>query len=181
MVQGATSILLVEDDNDVAGLIIDHVERAMKVRVTHVHSAAEAVRENTAEPRDVVLADVSLPDRDDLSLARELRRATDSEVVLMTEAPTLGRAIEAMRLGVRDIFTKPFDLVRLTNSLHEAADARRHRRLEQARYDRLRRVSARIIRERRTLQQRVELVCRDLVGAYRRLAEKVVAQQGESD
>jgi DNA-binding NtrC family response regulator len=126
----------------------------------------------------VVLASLPADDQDEMNLVRELRREAECEILLMTDHPTLGRAVEAMRLGVRDLFTKPFDMGRLTTALEEAIEARRHRRQERLRYERLRRVSARILRERRTLRQRVDLVCRDLVGAYRRLAEKVVAQRG---
>jgi len=180
-VQRPTRILLVENDTDIAEMIIDHVERTLSARVTHVKSAADAVRQNNDNPFDVVLADMSLPDCSDLGLAREIRRSADTEVVLMTDQPTLGRAIEAMRLGVRDMYTKPFDLARLSDSVEEAARSRRQRARERLRYDRLRRVSGRIIRERRALRQRVDLVCRDLVGAYRRLAEKVVSQWGMAE
>jgi DNA-binding NtrC family response regulator len=86
-----------------------------------------------------------------------------------------------MRLGVRDMFAKPFDLARLGESVERAAADHRKRRSERLRSERLRRVSGRIVRERRAMRQRVDLVCRDLVGAYRRLAEKYVAQLGTSE
>ena len=47
------------------------------------------------------------------------------------------------------------------------------RRHQQRRYRRLRRLSSRIVRERRDLRQRIDLVCRDFVQAYRRLAQRV--------
>jgi FixJ family two-component response regulator len=92
----------------------------------------------------------------------------------MTEKPTVGRALEAMRIGIRDMLPKPFALSQLGESVTQAVEDHHKRDRQQLRYDRLRRVSSRIIKERRVLRQRVDLVCRDLVGAYRRLAEKVV-------
>jgi DNA-binding NtrC family response regulator len=175
------SILLVEDDDDVATMVADYVQQTMRARVKRVNTASEAVRSAMDEHHDVVLADVKLPDCNDLELARELRRDGDCEIVLMTGKPTLGRALEAMRLGVRDMLPKPFDMHRLGHTLERAVSAHRDRHREQLRYDRLRRVSSRIIRERRLLKQRVDLVCRDLVGAYRRLAEKVVAHRDGLD
>ncbi len=172
-----TNILLVEDDDEMAGMLADYIERTVKARVQRVTTASDAICSSMAEKPDVVLADVDLPDSDDLELARELRRDADCEVILMTGQPTLGRALGAMRLGVRDMLAKPFDLSRLGRSLDEAVTVHRERNRERLRYDRLRRVSSRIIRERRVLRQRIDLVCRDLVGAYRRLAEKFVDQR----
>ncbi len=177
MAQRPTSVLLVENDESLADMIIDHLERSMSVRITHVGTAAEAVCSQMSEPHDVVLIDLALPDCGDLSLARELKKGADSEVIVMTDTPSLGKAVEAMRLGVRDMLTKPFDVARLSSTLQNAAESSRQRVREHLRNERLRRVSGRIIRERRLMRQRVDLVCRDLVGAYRRLAEKVVAQR----
>lgn len=181
MPQNPASILLVEDDDATADVIVDYIERTTKARVTRVNTASEARSSACANRHQVVLADLSLSDSDDLDLARDLRRDTESEIILMTDHPTLGRALEAMRLGVRDMLPKPFDLHRLGRALDDVLTARRQRDRDQLRYDRLRRVSSRIIRERRLLRQRVELVCRDLVGAYRRLAEKVVDQRHVSE
>jgi DNA-binding NtrC family response regulator len=181
MPQNPASILLVEDDDATADVLVDYLEQTTKAGVKRVNTASEARAAALAGHHDVVLADMGLPDCDDLDLARDLRRDSDSEIILMADRPTLGRALEAMRIGVRDMLPKPFDLQRLGRTLDQALTAHRKRDREQLRNDRLRRVSSRIIRERRVLRQRVDLVCRDLVGAYRRLAEKVVEQRELAD
>ena len=48
------------------------------------------------------------------------------------------------------------------------------RRQHQAKYRRMRDLLRRVIRERRDLNQRIDLVCRDLVGANRRLVHRVL-------
>jgi hypothetical protein len=53
--------------------------------------------------------------------------------------------------------------------IHRQAQGRKARR----RYKRLRLLTARILRERRDLKQRTDLICQDLVNAYRGLAQKV--------
>ncbi len=42
----------------------------------------------------------------------------------------------------------------------------------------MRELVRRVIRERRDLNRRVELVCRDLVGAHRRLVTRVLSSEG---
>lgn len=181
MSQAPASILLVEQDDAMADMIVDYVERNVRGTVRRVKTASEAVACCIADNHDVILADLSLPDNEDLELARELRRDADCQLILMTDHPTLGRALEAMRLGVRDMLPKPFDLHRLGRSIEQALSAHRDQNRNRLRYDRLRRVSSRIIRERRVLRQRVDVVCRDLVSAYRRLAEKVVDHRRASE
>lgn len=178
MFDSAGNILLIEDDDEVASMIEDFVRHRLRANVTRVTTADEALKAMDTGHKDVVLADLNLPDACDLRLVRQIRESDDCEVVLMTGQPTLGRAMEAIRLGVREMFAKPFDLHRLGETLERAIADHRQRHRDKLRYDRLRRVSSHIIRERRVLKERVNLVCRDLVGAYRRLAEKVIDHRG---
>ncbi len=174
MLEGARGVLLVEDDLAVADTIVCHVERTLRARVTHVRSASEAVRCAQEHPHEVVIADLLLPDTDGLDLIRQLRASIDPAVVALTDNPTVGTTIEAMHLGVIDLFTKPVDVQRLTAVLEHTLERRDRQRREQLRRRRLRQLTSRIVRERRSLRQRMDLVCRDLVHAYRRLAEQFV-------
>ena len=171
---GRATILIVEDDDLLAEMLGEHLASAVGASVVRASDASEALRADDDCPPDLMITDVLLPDGDGLDLIRSIRSRRDYPVLLMTGQPTLGRAVEAMRLGVADMFTKPFDLRRLAQVVKEALAAhhtqqRRHRRLE-----RLEKLSRKVIRERRELQQRIDLVCRDLVGSYRDLAERFV-------
>lgn len=179
MKKKCVEILLVEPDDELADLIVGHVESALGAQVTRFETACEALGAYAEQAPDIVISEMQLPDRDGLSLAREVHadRDTDSAVILITDRPTVGRAIEAMRLGVRDLFTKPFDMSRLSHVIEQEAQELAERRRDSRRAARLRRVARRIIRERRDLRQRVDLICRDLVSAYHRLATKVAATQ----
>ncbi len=172
-------VLLVEQDVELADTIAECVERSLRAHVARVGTADEAVAACAAKTPDVVIAEMQLPDCDGLSLARTLRNhlELDSSVILLSEQPTVGRAVEAMRLGVRDLFTKPFDMARLCHVVgHEMEEQRQRQRVER-RHIRLRRMVSRIVRERRDLRERIDLICRDVVTAYHRLAQKVTAQQ----
>jgi FixJ family two-component response regulator len=86
-----------------------------------------------------------------------------------------------MRLGVRDMMTKPFDLSHLTSTIKQLLDEQRQQQAKQQRSHRLRTLAGRIVRERRELRQRLDLLCRDFVHAHQRLAEKVVKDRELDD
>jgi len=174
-------LLLVEDDADVALMLSDHLTRTMPVDVTVVDNAESAVLADQDTPHDVVVADLLLPDVDGLQLIRRLRMQGDHAVILMSGQPTLTWAVEAMRLGCLDLLTKPFDLDRLTQAIKSALEDQAQERRDRIRRHRLRKATSRIIRERRQLRDRVDLLCRDLVRAYRDLARKVVETRGETN
>lgn len=173
MPERPVEVLLVEDDVELAEMIEHCLQDVMPCRVTHVVSVADALREELTTNHDVVLASMTFPDGDGLELTRGLRPTNSCPVILMAEDLTAERALEALRLRVTDLLIKPFDLAQMAETMREAAQREVRRRRDQLRSRRLRRVATRIIRERRDLRQRMDLICQDLVHAYRRLAQKV--------
>lgn len=177
-------ILIVDDDEEIATMVGDHLEAAFSdgainapITVRRATSARQAMDFFHARPADVVVADLALPDEDGLSMIRKMRDHAEPAVLIITGNATLGKAVESMRLGACDMLIKPFDLRRLSEAVHEAAKARLARRREEIRRRRLHELASRIVRERRELRRRVDLVCHDLVGAYRNLAARF-AEQG---
>ncbi|MCK6486101.1 MAG: response regulator [Phycisphaerae bacterium] len=144
-------------------------------------SSLEAARRLMESARfDVVVAEADMPDGSGLSLfLRETGGAADADRFLWTDQPTAEQALEALRLGAVDVFTHPHEPDEILLRLRRAAEARRRRRRETLRHARLRELSRRIIRDRREVRKQVDLVCRDLVGAYRELAEKVIGLSRE--
>lgn len=168
------TILIVEDDSSVADLLAEHLASTLDARLIRAASAADALHLDPGLTPDLALIDVLLPDGNGLDLIRVLRPAYP--VLLMTAQPTAGRAIEALRLGVRDLLTKPFDLQRLTRVIREQLTLHRRSERQRLRQQRQKRVIRKVLQERRALQERIDLLCTDLVGAYRDLAAKVTAQ-----
>lgn len=168
-----SDILLVEDDEDVAIMVADHLEHSLEARVRHVRDGEEAFDQALDRTPDLVVADLLLPGKNALSFVRRLNSLATVPVILMTGQPTLGRAVEALRLGVVDLFTKPFDLDRLSRVARRTLERSTRQQRQSRRLRRLQRVAARAVRRRRHLQQQLDLVCRDLVIAHRRLAERV--------
>lgn len=169
-------ILLIEDDDGVAEMVADHLQSTVNARVIRTRGASETLDMDLEGPVDVVLADICLPDGNGLDLVRVIQAAQDVAVVMMTGRATLARAVESLRLGVADLLIKPFELGRLTSVIQRLLAERRAQVRREQRMQRLRRVVRKALEDRRELQQRVDLVCRDLVGSYRELAERFVRQ-----
>ncbi|MFJ9904624.1 ATP-binding protein [Streptomyces sp. NPDC101152] len=72
------SVLIVEDNTDLAATYRTLLERHGH-RVTAVHTGADAVAAVGAEPFDVVLCDLGLPDMDGYAVARALRAGPDGD------------------------------------------------------------------------------------------------------
>ena len=166
-------ILLVEDDTDLAEMIQNYLAGALPVRITVAASTGEALGEELTHRHDLVIADLELGDGDALALIRQLRVSNRCPLILMAATFTAPDLIEAIHLGVRDVLVKPFAMQQMSDVLGRAIHRRLRRRRHQRRYQRLRLLTARILRERRDLKQRTDLICQDLVNAYRGLAQKV--------
>ncbi|MHC4156863.1 MAG: response regulator, partial [Planctomycetota bacterium] len=116
---------------------------------------------------------MSLPDADGLALIRELRAGNQCPIILLAEDPTVKETVQALRLQVADLLRKPFDLTDLSSAVSDLADKELKRRRDKKRVRRLKRLASRVVSERQDLNRRMDLVCRDFVHAYRRLAQKV--------
>jgi len=174
MAERSIEILLVESDAELSEMITRQLQAALGANVTAVATAGQALHEELTAQHDLVIASLELPDEDGLSLAREIRVDNPCPIILLAETIDVEEALAAMRIGVIDVFRKPFNLEDLTDLVEKAAEREIARRRIEARCRRLRRVASRIIRQRQDVNERMELLCRDFVQAYRRLAEKVV-------
>ena len=107
-------LLLVDDD---PVMILDQMRHALDSRGVHIdvaQTAEEGLRRVAAQPPDLILLDVHLPDRSGLEVYQQIR-AIDARipVIFITWAATADTAIEAMKEGAYDYLFKPLDLARL--------------------------------------------------------------------
>jgi DNA-binding NtrC family response regulator len=80
-------------------------------RVSLGASAEEALDLLSNEKVDLVMLDVIMPDRDGLSLLKEIQNLYPDVPVIMVSASTSVRpVVEAIRAGAYDYVTKPFDV-----------------------------------------------------------------------
>ena len=123
--QGAATILLIEDDSSLAANLCD-VLREDGLEVILCSRGDEGLRRAANEECDVVLTDLRLPGLGGLELVQQLHdRQPRLPVVLMTAHGTIETAIEATKLGAYDYLQKPFEMPALLAVLHRAVDAGR--------------------------------------------------------
>jgi DNA-binding response OmpR family regulator len=101
---GAVRILLVEDDLDIANALIPALRR-YGLMVTHVRTAADAL---AADPGDLVLLDLGLPDGDGINVCRQIRTVSDVPVIAVTARGEAADRVRGLRSGADDYVVKPF-------------------------------------------------------------------------
>lgn len=102
-------ILIAEDDRVQRDTIADILLKSGHTVMT-APSAREALEALDADPFDLLITDLRMPEMDGLELLREARRRRpELDVVLMTAHATVKTAITAMKEGAADYLEKPFD------------------------------------------------------------------------
>lgn len=94
-------------------------------RVAVANTGAEALEEAATRSPAVIILDLGLPDIDGIEVCRELRRWTDTPIIVLTAEGSESRKVEALDEGADDYVTKPFSTPEL---LARVRVALRHRR-----------------------------------------------------
>lgn len=172
-------VLVVTSDAMLVADLCDALDESFEARVLSAESIAEARERLSSCEFDMLFADGTF---DEGELAPLIAEATSSGLatVLIENELQAERVLAAMRAGVVDVLTQPVDFTHLEHVVEATLEVRRGARQDEVRRKRLRELSSRMIRDRRALRQRIDLLCRDLVAAYRRLAQKVASQETTS-
>jgi len=123
---GATRILVVEDERNVAETLIERL-RGVGYEVQHAPTAARARELAGAQPFQLMVLDVGLPDGDGFTLAPQLRAlAPRAALLFLTAHGNPEERVRGLELGADDYLTKPFHfrelLLRIQNCLKRAAE-----------------------------------------------------------
>jgi len=110
---GGGTILLVEDEEDIAALVRAYLERD-GFRVLWAMRGTEGLAE--LERNDVRLAilDLQLPDADGFDICRAIRTSSRLPVVMLTARDEAVDRVTGLELGADDYVTKPFSPRELT-------------------------------------------------------------------
>ena len=116
------SILVVEDNADLAANIADYLEghgHLVDIALDGVTGLHFAV----SQPHDVIVLDLMLPGIDGLTLCRRLRRDAQSAVpvLMLTARATLDDKVAGFAEGADDYLVKPFELRELEMRLRALA------------------------------------------------------------
>ena len=125
-------VLVVDDDEK----LLEALARALGSMGYEVDPEARperAVERARRRPPDAVIVDLRMPGMDGVTLARELRQdRPDLPVIVLTGFGTIRSAVEAVRHGVYDYLTKPFDLDEVDLTLRRALEHRDLKRRSEA-------------------------------------------------
>ena len=100
------NLVIVEDDINMRKSLEIALGEYEDLKIKSYKSAVEALKK-IEENTDLVITDINMPGMDGIEFIKELNGKFD--VIIMTGNATLNKAIESMRLGVKDFLTKPFD------------------------------------------------------------------------
>jgi two-component system response regulator HydG len=101
-------VLVVDDHSNMLRLMTKVLSE--DARVITARGGREAIELLKREPVAVVLADLSMPEVDGLEVFKACKSLRpDAQLVLMTAYASVPSAIEALRLGVFEYLTKPFE------------------------------------------------------------------------
>lgn len=108
------NVVIVEDDINMRKSLEIALGDYEEFSVKSYKSATEALKK-LSNDTDVIVTDINMPGMDGLEFIKELGGKYD--VIIMTGNATLNRAIESVRLGVKDFLTKPFDIDTLATAI----------------------------------------------------------------
>jgi DNA-binding NtrC family response regulator len=110
-------VLLVDDDHDVLGANARYL-RVNDLSVIVADNAGAALKRLQAEPVDIIVTDLRMPERDGLVFAREVREITPLlPIVFFSGYATVPEIVEAMKLGAVDFLEKAVEPEQLLNKI----------------------------------------------------------------
>lgn len=123
---GPGRLIVIDDEPEIRSMIADYLGKD-GYSVLRCGSGEELDLLLESGPADLVILDVSLPGEDGISIARRLRAAGQTPIIMLTALDDVVDRIVGLEVGADDYLTKPFDLrelrARVRAVLRRAASA----------------------------------------------------------
>lgn len=104
------SILVVDDDHEIRGLLAEYLEKhGYRVTTAADGTQMEDALRVDGSPVDLVVLDLTLPGEDGLDLCRKLRTHSALPVIMLTARGESYDRILGLETGADDYLTKPFE------------------------------------------------------------------------
>lgn len=115
-------ILVVDDEESIRWVLKTSLERT-GYRVTGAADGNEALGILKDQQFSVVLLDLNLPDLNGFDILKHIKENNiKSSVIVITAQNSVNNAIQAMKLGAYDYFSKPFDIDEVNFLIKKAVD-----------------------------------------------------------
>ena len=101
-------VLIVEDDKMIAELERDYLE-ANSYDVDICYNGTDGLNMALAEPFDVIILDIMLPDSDGFMICRQIRQEKNIPIIFVTAKQEDIDIIRGLGLGADDYMVKPFN------------------------------------------------------------------------
>lgn len=129
--------VLVADDDEAIQRIFGRVLQNAGYDVETASTGVEALKHIESGPIDVLIADIAMPELSGLELLRRVRQVAPSlPVILVTGAPAIESAMEAIEYSVFRYITKPVEREQLLELVEKAAPLHRMLELQRKKGDR---------------------------------------------
>lgn len=108
-----TTVLLIEDDLDLAATLIDYLALE-EIECDHASNGVAGLNLIETNHYDVLLLDLNLPRMDGISVCQRIRhQGMDTPVLMLTARDQLDDKLEGFQAGTDDYLVKPFDMPEL--------------------------------------------------------------------
>ncbi len=101
------TILIIEDEKKLAQLLEDYLNASNYV-AHQVHDGALAINSIKEKQPDLILLDLMLPNKDGITICKELREFTNVPVIMLTAKVEEIDRILGLEIGADDYICKPF-------------------------------------------------------------------------
>ena len=108
----AISVLIVEDDRNIAELLQMYLEKE-GYAVTTAHDGGQGLQKFRAIKPDLVLLDVMMPVMDGWTVCKTIRAESKTPVIMLTAKGELDDKVMGLKAGADDYVTKPFEMKEL--------------------------------------------------------------------
>ena len=105
----AVSVLIVEDDRNIAELLQMYLERE-GYAVTVAYDGGQGLTKFRSIHPDLVLLDVMMPVMDGWTVCKSIRAESQTPVIMLTAKGETDDKVTGLRSGADDYITKPFEM-----------------------------------------------------------------------
>jgi len=115
--QRAFHILIVDDEADMRDSLRELLNRE-GYQVSEAANGLLALEKITETSIDLIISDILMPEMDGLTLLKKIKESdSDAAVILITGYSSIQGAIEAIKFGAEDYFTKPFNVIEIKKTI----------------------------------------------------------------
>ena len=134
-------ILIVDDDVNICELLRLYLEKD-GFETCIANDGEEAIQKAEKCNPDLILLDIMLPKFDGWQVCREVRKSSDTPIIMLTAKGETFDKILGLELGADDYVCKPFDtkevIARIKAVLRRSSEKEKSNKIKEVKYDRLR-------------------------------------------